>query len=66
MAIVVKRKKNESKGELINRFRRIFMEEGIIDIVREKVHYEKPSRKRYKRQKEIDHRIDINERRSNG
>jgi Ribosomal protein S21. len=42
------------------------MEEGIIDIVREKVHYEKPSRKRYKRQKEIDHRIDINERRSNG
>jgi ribosomal protein S21 len=63
MAIVVKKKKGESKVELINRFRKIFLEEGIIDQVKEKVHYVKPSRKRYERRKEIDHKIKLDQKR---
>jgi len=52
MAIVVKRKQGESKEEMIARFRKVFLEEEIIDKVREKIAYVKPSRKRYEKQKE--------------
>jgi len=63
MAIVVKKKRGESKIELINRFRKIFLEEGIIDQIKEKVHYVKPSRKRYERKKEIDYKNKLDQRR---
>ncbi len=57
MAVVVHRKKGESRNDLINRFRKIFSEEGILETVRRKVRYIKPSRRRYERQKEISHRV---------
>lgn len=57
MAVVVKRKQGESKNELINRFRKLFSEEGIMDIIRKKVRYVKPARRRYERKKEINHRV---------
>ncbi len=47
MALTVKRKKDESKEEMIARFRKLFIEEGIIEKFKEKTVYTKPSRKRY-------------------
>jgi len=52
MAITVKKRQGESKEELIARFRKLFLEEGIIDKIKEKAAYIKPSRKRYIKSKE--------------
>lgn len=52
MTIVVKKKQGETKEELIARFRKLFLEEGIIDKVKEKTAYVKPSRRRYEKRKE--------------
>ena len=57
MAVVVNKQQGESKNELINRFRKLFSEEGIMDVIRRKVRYIKPSRRRYERKKEINHRV---------
>ena len=57
MAVVVNKQQGESKNELINRFRKLFSEEGIMDIIRKKVRYIKPARRRYERKKEISHRV---------
>ena len=57
MPIIVRKKQGESKEELINRFRKLFLEEGIIEKVREKVAYVKPSRRRYEKKKEARSRI---------
>ncbi len=62
MAVVVHRQKGESRNDLINRFRKLFSEEGILDTVRRKVRYIKPSRRRYERQKEISHRVRLEKR----
>jgi ribosomal protein S21 len=51
MAIIVKRNKNESKDELIGKFRRLFLEENITDEVKKKVAYSKPSELRYEKKK---------------
>jgi len=51
MAITVQKKRGESKQELISRFRKIIVEAGIIDKIREKVAYTKPSRRRYELKK---------------
>lgn len=57
MSLVVKKKQGESKEELINRFRKLFAEEGIIEKIKEKVAYIKPSRRRYEKRKEIESKI---------
>jgi ribosomal protein S21 len=57
MSIIVRKKQGESKEELINRFRKLFVEEGIIEKVREKVAYIKPSRRRYEKKKEVRSKI---------
>ena len=52
MAVVVNKKRGESRVELINRFRKIFLEEGVIDTIKEKLRYVKPARRRYAKKKE--------------
>ena len=47
MTLTVKRKKDESKEEMIARFRKLFIEEGIIEEFKKNTVYTKPSRKRY-------------------
>jgi len=47
MAIIVKRKKGESKDDIIGKFRRLSMEEDIAEEVRKRAAYEKPSIGRY-------------------
>ncbi len=51
MSITVSKKSGESKEELISRFRKLFLEAGIMDKVREKVAYISPSRRRYEQKK---------------
>ena len=52
MVIVVNKKKGESRVELINRFRKVFIEEGVIDTIKKNLRYVKPARKRYEKKKE--------------
>ena len=51
MAIIVKRKKNESKDDIIGKFRRIFLEKDISELIKEKTAYKKPSELRYAKKK---------------
>lgn len=51
MSITVNKKKGESKEELISRFRKLFLEAGITDKIREKAAYISPSRRRYEKKK---------------
>lgn len=52
MPIVVKRgKTDKTKDDLIGKFRRLCMEEGIVDEVKERVSYVKASAKRYAEKK---------------
>lgn len=51
MNITVSKKSGESKEELISRFRKLFLEAGIMDKVREKAAYISPSRRRYEKKK---------------
>ena len=53
MSITVQKKKGESKEELIFRFRKLFLEAGIMDKIKEKTAYVKPSRKRYEKRKAL-------------
>jgi len=53
MAIIVKRKKGESKDDIIGKFRRLSMEEDIAEEVRKRAAYEKPSIGRYAKKKII-------------
>ncbi len=50
--IVVKKKKGESKDQLFRKFSRIFIGEEIVDEVRKKQFYKKPSLKRKEEEKE--------------
>jgi len=54
MSIIVQRKKGETKGELISRFRKLFLDAGIMDKIREKTAYMKPSRRRYEKKKALE------------
>jgi len=47
LAIVVKKKKGESKDDIIGKFRRLCMEEDITEEVRKRAAYSKPSEERY-------------------
>lgn len=51
MSIVIEKKKGETKDDLLNRFRRIFIEEEIIEEVKKHLEYVKKARKRYEKKK---------------
>ncbi|HBP50852.1 MAG: hypothetical protein US68_C0005G0006 [Candidatus Shapirobacteria bacterium GW2011_GWE1_38_10] len=53
MAIVVKRKKGESKDDIIGKFRRLCLEEDITEEIRKRAAYAKPSIGRYAKKKII-------------
>jgi len=53
MAIIVKRKKGESKDDIIGKFRRLCIEEDITEEVRKRAAYAKPSIARYAKKKII-------------
>jgi ribosomal protein S21 len=53
MAIIVKKKKGESKDDVIGKFRRLALEEDITEEVRKRTAYVKPSEKRYAKKKII-------------
>ena len=51
MPIIVKKQKGERKEDVIARFRRLFMDEGILDEIKERVEFVKDARKRYEKKK---------------
>jgi ribosomal protein S21 len=51
LPIIVKKNKNESKDDIIGKFRRLTLEEEIVDEVKERVAYVKPSAARYAKKK---------------
>ena len=53
MPIVVKKKKGESKDDIIGKFRRLCLEEDITEEVKKRVAYVKPSELRYAKKKII-------------
>jgi len=53
VAIVVTRKKGESKDDVIGKFRRLCLEEDIIEEIRKRTAYSKPSEERYALKKVI-------------
>ena len=53
MSIIVKKKKGESKDDVIGKFRRISLEEDITEEVRKRTAYTKPAEKRYAKKKII-------------
>lgn len=55
--VVVVKKKGESDEKLISRFRNL--SKSKIADYRDRVRYEKPSRKRYKQKKRIEHLIEL-------
>lgn len=62
--VVVKKKKGESEDKLIARFRKLVLEEGIIDEVRDRERYKKPSERRKEKNKQIKFRIELEKRRN--
>ncbi len=50
--IVVRKKKGESKDQLFRKFSRLFIGEEIVEEVRKKQFYKKPSLKRKEEEKE--------------
>jgi len=53
MPIIVKKKKGETKDDVIGKFRRVSLEEDITDEVRKRAAYVKPAEKRYAKKKII-------------
>lgn len=53
MPIIVKKKKGESKDDVIGKFRRLSLEEDITEEVRNRSAYTKPAEKRYAKKKII-------------
>lgn len=53
MTIIVKRKKGESKDDIIGKFRRLCLEEDITEEVKKRTAYTKPSVERYAKKKII-------------
>ena len=50
--MIVKKKRGESKDSMFRKFSKIFMEENIIDEVRDNLFYKKPSIVRKEKEKE--------------
>jgi ribosomal protein S21 len=53
MPIIVKKKKGESKDDVIGKFRRLSIEEDITEEVRKRTAYVKPAKARYAKKKII-------------
>ncbi len=53
MPIIVKKKKGESKDDVIGKFRRLCLEEDITEEVKKRTAYSKPSEGRYAKKKII-------------
>ncbi|MGI5840628.1 MAG: 30S ribosomal protein S21 [Patescibacteria group bacterium] len=53
MPIIVKKKKGESKDDVIGKFRRLCLEEDITEEVKKRTAYSKPSEDRYAKKKII-------------
>ncbi|OGK10403.1 30S ribosomal protein S21 [Candidatus Roizmanbacteria bacterium RIFCSPHIGHO2_01_FULL_35_10] len=51
--VYVSKKKGESKDTLFRKFTRMFIEENVVDEVRKKQFYKKPSLQRKEREKEL-------------
>lgn len=47
MALIIKKKKGESKDDIIGKFRRLVLEEDITEEVKTRTAYQKPSELRY-------------------
>ncbi len=62
--VVVRKKKGETEDKLIARFRKIVLEEGIIDEVRDRERYKKPSQRRKEKNKQIKFRIELEKKRN--
>lgn len=50
--VVVKKKKGESKETIFRKFTKMFIEENIVDEIRARMFYKKPSQKRKEEEKE--------------
>jgi ribosomal protein S21 len=50
--VVVRKKRGETKDSMFRKFSKMFMEENIIDDVRDRLFYKKPSIVRKEREKE--------------
>lgn len=50
--VIVKRNRGESKDSMFRKFSKIFIEENIIDDVRDRLFYKKPSIVRKEKEKE--------------
>lgn len=50
--VVVNKKKGENKDNMFRKFSKIFIEENIVDEVRNKLFYKKPSIVRKEKEKE--------------
>lgn len=50
--VVVNKKKGESKDILFRKFSKIFVEENVVDEVRKKLFYKKPSTVRKEKEKQ--------------
>ena len=57
MAIVVKKKKGESKDDLIGRFRRFALQEEIKEEIQKRMAYINPSQKRREKKKAMARRL---------
>ena len=53
MPIIVKKKKGETKDDVIGKFRRLVFEEDITEEVKKRTAYSKPSVERYAKKKVI-------------
>lgn len=51
MPIIVKKKKGETKDDLIGKFRRLCLDEDITEEVKKRTAYVKPSEERYAKKK---------------
>ena len=52
MPIVVKKEKGDTKDDILYRFRKIVLEEGIVEEVRNREKFISNSRKKYEKSKE--------------
>ncbi|MDP3955566.1 MAG: 30S ribosomal protein S21 [bacterium] len=53
MATVVKKQPGQTEDQLIAQFRKKVLNEELIDEIKEREFYQKPSRKRYERERMI-------------
>ena len=62
--VVVKKKRGESEDKLIARFRKIVLDEGIMDEVRERERHKKASEKRKEKKALVKFKIELEKKRN--